>query len=329
MAHKINAHVCNLDELINPPVTINSPNCDGSTSPIIVSEVVGVHVLNPYKFHTEVLYDAINASLGGNITYTYTAPRNVSLNLNTVTITNDSLIGFWTDFGDGYNDFGNVPSHSYNADGSYEIKTYAILNSRNKILINAKEVTIVSGVITYAPIGNVSVVSRPYKHSVNAVLQNYCGSTPQGTPYLANGVTYIPTGTLSVLREIIIDELESNGDYQTSVSGTITPTLVTPTYSANRTLFTINTIPAAYNIPVPVNTREITIQNITTSDITVTTSQGTQILATRGTLILANPIDTTINHAIFTGNVGISFFNSVGGNISGVQPRVIVDFKTY
>lgn len=107
------------------------------------------------------------------------------------------------------------------------------------------------------------------------------------------------------------------------------PTLTTPNYSGNRTTFTINTIPAPYNIGVPANTREITIQNITSSDILIQTSQGTQILAARNNITLSNPLNTTINHAVFSGNVTISFYNSVGGNIFGVAPRVIIDFKTY
>lgn len=106
-----------------------------------------------------------------------------------------------------------------------------------------------------------------------------------------------------------------------------TPTLVTPAYSTNRTLLTANTTPAAYNVLVPVNTREITVQNITNSDVTITTSQGLQTVAARGVITLSNPNNTTINQAVFTGNVNVAFFNSVGGNINGVAPRVILNFK--
>lgn len=219
MAHKQLVEVCNF---IDTAKTINAPICDGVLGNVPVDSVVGSYLLNPSKFHTETVYDTQNAAIGGTITYTYTAPRNVALDLNAVTVTNDGLFGFWTDFGDGYNDFGNVPDHTYNADGAYEIKTYVILNSRNKILINAKEVTILSGIITYAPTGNTSTISRPYKHSINAALQNYCDITPQGSAYLANGSTYTPIGTLSLLREVIIDELEDNGDYQAIVA---TPTV--------------------------------------------------------------------------------------------------------
>ena len=110
-----------------------------------------------------------------------------------------------------------------------------------------------------------------------------------------------------------------------------TPTIMaaTPSYTSNRTLFTANTTPAAYSVGVPANTREITIQNITGADIQITTSQGTQILGTMNNITLSNPNNTTINHAVFTGNITISFFSSVLGDISGVAPRVIIDFKAY
>lgn len=110
-----------------------------------------------------------------------------------------------------------------------------------------------------------------------------------------------------------------------------TPTIMaaTPSYTSNRTLFTANTTPAAYSVGVPANTREITIQNITGADIQITTSQGTQILGTMNNITLSNPNNTTINHAVFTANITISFFSSVLGDISGVAPRVIIDFKAY
>ena len=327
MPHKQLVEVCNFTDTAK---TINAPICDGVLGNVPVDSVVGSYLLNPSKFHTETVYDTQNAAIGGTITYTYTAPRNVALDLNSVTVTNDGLFGFWTDFGDGYNDFGNVPDHTYNADGAYEIKTYAILNSRNKVLINAKEVTILSGIITYAPTGNTSTISRPYKHTINAALQNYCDITPQGSSYLANGSTYTPIGTLSLLREVIIDELEDNGDYQVATAGaSVVPTAVTPIYSTNRTLQTINTTPAAYTVATIANSREITVQNLTNADITVTTSQGAQTVGTRGVITLSNPNNTTVNHNVFTGNITVTFLSSVGGNVGGVAPRVIINQKAY
>lgn len=204
------------DVLLECPVvskTVDVPNCAGTLVEKEVDSIVGAYILNQENKHTETVYDIVNAAIGGTITYTYTSPTNIALNLNTVTVTNDSLVGFWTDFGDGYNDFGNVPDHSYNADGSYEIKTYAILNSKNKILINAKEVIITNGVVAYAPTGTSSTINRPYRHVVNTALQNYCGNTPVDNPYLADGTSYTPTGTLGLHLDAIIDELEDNAEW--------------------------------------------------------------------------------------------------------------------
>lgn len=104
---------------------------------------------------------------------------------------------------------------------------------------------------------------------------------------------------------------------------------VTPAYSSNRTLLTANTTPVAYNIPVPTNTREITIQNITGADISVATSQGSQIVGTRNSISISNPSNTTQLQSVFTGNVTISFLSSVLDDINGVAPRVIINFKSY
>lgn len=193
------------------PIKIYKQGADGSVT--ITAPVGSITEGYCSQIHTETVYDIVNAAIGGTITYTYTSPTNIALNLNTVTVTNDSLVGFWTDFGDGYNDFGNVPDHSYNADGSYEIKTYAILNSKNKILINAKEVIITNGVVAYAPTGTSSTINRPYRHVVNTALQNYCGNTPVDNPYLADGTSYTPTGTLGLHLDAIIDELEDNAEW--------------------------------------------------------------------------------------------------------------------
>ncbi len=281
MAHKQLVEVCNF---IDTAKTINAPICDGVLGNVPVDSVVGSYLLNPSKFHTETVYDTQNAAIGGTITYTYTAPRNVALDLNAVTVTNDGLFGFWTDFGDGYNDFGNVPDHTYNADGAYEIKTYVILNSRNKILINAKEVTILSGIITYAPTGNTSTISRPYKHSINAALQNYCDITPQGSAYLANGSTYTPIGTLSLLREVIIDELEDNGDYQVATSGAV----VTPTSVGMYSALATNASP----VTVPANVKSLHILNLgsitnpsVTADISISGGLVETMLAVEESLV--------------------------------------------
>lgn len=177
-----------------------------------------------------------------------------------------------------------------------------------------------------SPIGTNSNCDKPFPSipittstlgGVNALLVKVCEPLSVNTDTTINAT--IREMRDSIARQNIILMNQS------------TPTLsaTTPSYTSNRTLLTANTTPAPYSVGVPVNTREITIQNVTGSDILITTSQGTQILGTRNNITLSNPINTTINHSVFTGNITISFFSSVLGNISGVQPRVIIDFKSY
>jgi hypothetical protein len=323
MAHKQIVSVCSTSK------TAQVPNCAGTLDDKQVDSIVGAYLLNQENKHTEKVYDVLTAVFGGTITYTYNAPLEVVLSYSSVTLANDIIRYYWTDFGDGYNDVGTNPSHMYNADGSYEIKSYAITASGNKILLIAKEVNIFGGVISYAPTNLQQPITVTYQRLVTSAFQDYCGSLLVGSPYNADGTIYTLVGDFVTERPIIIDELEDNADYQVATSAIAAPTLVTPTYSTNRTLLTANTTPAAYNVPVPANTREITVQNITNSDVTITTSQGPQIVAARGVITLSNPNNTTINQTVFSGSVNVAFSSSVGGNINGVAPRIILNFKSY
>lgn len=67
--------------------------------------------------------------------------------------------------------------------------------------------------VAYAPTGTSSTINRPYRHVVNTALQNYCGNTPVDNPYLADGTSYTPTGTLGLHLDAIIDELEDNAEW--------------------------------------------------------------------------------------------------------------------
>ena len=107
------------------------------------------------------------------------------------------------------------------------------------------------------------------------------------------------------------------------------PYRTTPVYNSARNTFTINTIPAAYTVATITNSREITIQNLTTSDLTITTSQGPQIVGRRGVITLANPNNTTTNQTVFTGNITVAFTGSVGGTYLGQNPTVIINQKAY
>ena len=306
------------------------PNCLGTLDDKPVDSITATYLLNQENKHTEKIYDVLTAVFGGSIAYSFVAPLEVFLIYSGVTLANDTILYYWTDFGDGYNDVGNNPSHAYNADGEYEIKSYAITASGNKILLFAKEVRILSGIITYGPVALPQPVSATYKVFVGAAFQDYCGSLLVGNPYNADGTLYTLVGDFETERPIIIDLLEDNADYQVAIaSASVAPTAVTPVYSTNRTLQTINTTPAAYNVATIANSREITVQNLTNADVTITTSQGAQTVGTRGVITLSNPNNTTVNHNVFTGNITVTFLSSVGGNIGGVQPRVIINQKGY
>ena len=197
-------------------------NCDGTTTNKTVDNIAGAYLLNQKNLHTEIVYDVLTAVFGGTIAYTYNAPLEVILSYSGVTIANDTVSFYWTDFGDGYNDVGGNPSHAYNADGSYEIKSYAITASGNKILLIAKEVNIFGGVISYAPAALPQPVSATYKVFVGAAFQDYCGSLLVGSPYNADGTPYTLIGDFEAEKPIIIDLLEDNGDYQASVAAPVT-----------------------------------------------------------------------------------------------------------
>ena len=155
--------------------------------------------------------DTLTATLTGNINYTLT-PYNVALDLSPVVLANDTLSFFWTDFGDGYNDVGPSPDHTYEADGHYEIKSYAVTASGNKILLVAKEITILAGVVTVNG-ANPHVVNRSYSISVGSAMQEYSGATPVGTPVNPDGSAYTVQGTLAWSCPVVIDELEDNAEW--------------------------------------------------------------------------------------------------------------------
>ena len=153
--------------------------------------------------------DVLTATVGGTIPYTLTGSNVAITYTPSLTLTNDTVLFYWTDFGDGYNDVGNAPSHTYTADGSYEIKSYVVTSSGNKILLAAKEIVITAGVVTIAT-ANPQTVNRVYKVSVGSAMQEYSGTTPVGTPINPDGSAYTVQGTLAWSCPVVIDELEDN-----------------------------------------------------------------------------------------------------------------------
>lgn len=196
---------------------VDVPNCAGTLIEKKVDSIVGAYLLNQENKHTEKVYDVLTAVFGGNVAFTYTAPLQVAISYAAATLANDTIVAYWTDFGDGYNDVGPSPDHKYNSDGKYEIKGYAITASGNKVLLYAKEVTIASGAIVYSGT-NPHILARTYQRLVTSAFQDYCDSLLVGSPYNADGTPYTLVGDFVTERPIIIDELEDNADYQAIVA---------------------------------------------------------------------------------------------------------------
>lgn len=161
---------------------------------------------------TREVCDVLTATVGGTIPYTLTTNDVAIAYTPSVVLTGDTALFYWTDFGDGYNDVGNAPSHTYTADGHYEIKTYAVMASGNKILLAAKEIVITAGVVTIAT-ANPQTVNRVYKVSVGSAMQEYSGTTPVGVPVNPDGTPYTVVGNLAWECPKIIDELEDNAEW--------------------------------------------------------------------------------------------------------------------
>lgn len=156
--------------------------------------------------------DVLTAVIGGTVPYTFATPYNVAIDYSTVTLTNDTVLFYWTDFGTGYSDVGPSPDHTYEADGHYEIKSYVVTASGNKLLIAAKEINVVAGVVTVNGT-NPQVVNRSYSISVGSAMQEYSGATPVGTPVNPDGSPYTVQGTLAWSCPVVIDELEDNAEW--------------------------------------------------------------------------------------------------------------------
>ena len=157
--------------------------------------------------------DVLTAVIGGTIPYTFATPYNAAVDYSTVTVANDTVVLYWTDFGDGYSDVGPSPDHTYEADGHYEIKSYVVTASGNKLLIAAKEINVVAGVVTLTG-PNPHAPNRTYKISVGSAMQEYSGATPVGAPINPDGSVYPIVGDFEWNCPIVIDELEDNAEYK-------------------------------------------------------------------------------------------------------------------
>jgi hypothetical protein len=217
-------------------------------------------------------------------------------------------------------DFANEGSGSYEATVTYYMNSGNVFINRVTFFWNRAANAFLNV--------NWSNTTFGYSHC-DRILKNVdCKSNVLGY-YNANGSTRTIIGTVSNQCPALRTVPPSIGNSYPIPPLAQTLTVATPTYSQNRTSFTINTTPASYTVAVPLNTREITIQNITGTDFTITSSLGTNTVGTRNSITLSDPLNTTINHAVFTGNLTITALGNVGGNISGQAPRLIVNFKSY
>ena len=312
--------------------TVQVPKCDGTTYPVSVDNVTATYQLNDLSKEVIRVYDNITATLSGSVQLSV-AGTNVTVDVLGVTSTNWASNNYLVDFGAGFTDYSGSPSFNYvnEPDGRYEIKVFRVFVYPDGVryyFVQQFEINKVGGTVTVTS-ANPAAVNRSITYTSKEILQVFCNGQPVGTPIKEDGSVASITGALSLsYYPALISEWTVVSDaYNGGSSSTVTT--ITPTYSSNRTLQIANTVPAAYNVVIPANTREITIQNITGADVQISTTQGNQIVGTRNSILLSNPNNLDQSQTVFSGNITVSFLSNVLGNISGVQPRVIINFKSY
>lgn len=233
MAHKQNVNICNWDEQLQLqekdllksnwlPICISGVQWyvseqsvynnttesesaivkiykQGANGSVTITAPVG-SITEGYcsQIHTETLCDVVTATYGGNLTGSFVGSV-YTVNTNTITVTNDTVLNYIVDWGNGYTDIGTLFTYDFTSQpsGKYEVKIYAISNNNNIIFINSIDFT--WNGVTFTPITTFPlVINRTYLRTVGKAFQNYTGNTPTGSPYLSNGSVYTPIGTLSV-----------------------------------------------------------------------------------------------------------------------------------
>lgn len=210
-----------VDKTCDVKQTADVPNCAWTLDPKPVDEINATYLLNQYNKHTEKVYDIVIATINWPVTYTYTAPHNINVNYSLLATTNDVIKYIRTDYGDGYSDIWPNPDHSYNNDGAYEVKSYAVMESGNKIELFAQEVTILNGVVTYSSPTNPITYNRVYEVTVWCALQDYCDGVLVWVPYNADTTAYTAIWTIWLCEAPILDELEDNADFQAGIKQAI------------------------------------------------------------------------------------------------------------
>lgn len=318
----------------NAKAIVEIEDCEGIKSNVNVDSIVGTYSLDAKYKHTERVYDNVTSNF--EVTITALGLNTSSLSFSFSSVSSSGWVfgnGYLVDFGNGFTDIDFTPNVNYSNEqnGRYEVKIYTerlLPEGRFYYLLGNLEVIVTNGIITTIN-PNIINASRFITRTVAEVFQDYCNGELVGTPYLANGTPYTLQGVLSATYFEEKSDWLGMSDANNGGSLTQTPAQVTPIYAQNRTVFTANTNPASYTVATIANSREITVQNLTGADVDIRTSQGQQVVAARGTIVISNPKSLDINHTPFSGNITVVVGGNVQGNISGVSPRIIINQKGY
>lgn len=165
---------------------------------------IGMITATAIDYERYVICDVVTASITGTIAYNLSA---TTINLTpTLTFTNDTLITYFVDFGNGFVDVGNSPNYDFvnEAEGRYEIRVYVKLASGNQILVNAKEVIWDGVALTGVPA--TQAVNRTYQVKVGSAVATWNDGTFTAVTDLVGGA-YTLVGSASIDCPQIIQEI--------------------------------------------------------------------------------------------------------------------------
>ena len=262
MAHKQLVEVCNLAETTK---VAQVPSCAGTLDNKPVDSVVGAYLLNQENKHTERVYDVALAQMSGNAVVS-TAGTFITVALTTVAVTNDAILKFVIDWGNGFTDTIDSASSSVanfvnQPIGKYEAKIYGVMRSGNVLSLGSFEFNWNDPIITtITPVNQ--LINRNYSVKVGEALQNYCNGVLVGTPYNANGTAYTATGTIRLLDPVLRDERFSIADV-TLAGSALTPPIVVPLENASPNSIVGALANAITIVPNPPFTgaRDVTVYN--------------------------------------------------------------------
>ena len=280
MGHPTKTDICNFQELADlllTPSVVPVPSCDGSLINQTVDNVSAVYLLNQHNFHTERVYDVATATISGNITYSVAGSVG-TINHSALAVTNDTILGYYIDWGNGFTDIIN-PGGTTTSDfvdqpsEKYEAKVYVILNSTNIILLTGIEFTW-NGAVLAPTIVSPRVINRSYQVKIAEVLQKYCDSNTVGPPFNANGSAYTVVGAISLTPPNIYDERLDAADITLNTG----PIIPLENASQNRITGVLALASTTVTNPTFTGARDVTVynsKNVTVAFEYTTTVNGT------------------------------------------------------